>query len=156
MRGNQWIIFITLKRWYNTMYFMHSVVMAGGQCYMKWCAERKEPKGGLLKWFDCFPLWSSPDGTFLHRSLTPRASARGSGVGPLWHRCSRVIALVLGFQLQPFGLFLEKLGRTTIILPRKWDSGYLHLWRHLFVYLLVGFIPSVNIYCLPPTRQAPC
>ena len=149
-----------IERLCSNIYFVSSIVMAGGNCYVKWHSAWKEnPKVNCFNGYDCFPHLFSSKWECPCRSVNPKGRQTGllgfsQWLGD-WHLliCFIIDISFPGFWSQLFVPFLEKWGKIHLYTILK-----VRFWLSLFVkatsYLPVGFIHSSS-KCLLPTYSIP-
>ena len=144
----------------SNIYFVSSMVMAGGNCYVKCQSEwKKNPKVNCFSGYDCFPRLFSSKWECPCRYVNPKGRQTGllgfsQWLGD-WHllMCFIIDISFPGFWFQPFVPFLEKWGKIHLYTDLK-----VRFWLWFFVkamsYLPVGFIHSSS-KCLLPTYSVP-
>ena len=144
----------------SNIYFVSSMVMAGGNCYVKCQSEwKKNPKVNCFSGYDCFPRLFSSKWECPCRYVNPKGRQTGllgfsQWLGD-WHllMCFIIDISFPGFWFQPFVPFLEKWGKIHLYTDLK-----VRFWLSFFVkamsYLPVGFIHSSS-KCLLPTYSVP-
>ena len=144
----------------SNIYFVSSMVMAGGNCYVKCQSKwKKNPKVNCFSGYDCFPRLFSSKWECPCRYVNPKGRQTGllgfsQWLGD-WHllMCFIIDISFPGFWFQPFVPFLEKWGKIHLYTDLK-----VRFWLSFFVkamsYLPVGFIHSSS-KCLLPTYSVP-